>query len=95
MAPSVSEAEEPEVLLLEAGVACDVGGVRSDDVGSGLSRKCSAVTRATVSSASLPVSCARRGPSQAPLPRGDAHPLWPRAADRGGAVPVRPLRYVT
>lgn len=33
MAPSVSEAEEPEVRLLEAGVACDVGGVRSDDVG--------------------------------------------------------------
>lgn len=33
MAPSISDAEEPEVLLLEAGVACDVGGVRSDDVG--------------------------------------------------------------
>lgn len=33
MAPSVSDAEEPEVRLLEAGVACDVAGVRSTDIG--------------------------------------------------------------
>lgn len=33
MAPSISPAEQAEVLLLEAGVACDVAGVRSDQVG--------------------------------------------------------------
>lgn len=33
MAPSISPAEQAEVLLLEAGVACDVAGIRSEQVG--------------------------------------------------------------
>jgi HD domain len=33
MAPAISPAEEHEVLLLDAGISCDVSGTRNDDVG--------------------------------------------------------------
>jgi hypothetical protein len=35
MAPAISAAEEREVLLLEAGVACDVSGARAEELGAG------------------------------------------------------------
>jgi HD domain len=63
MAPTLPPAEEAEVHLLEAGVACDVTGARSQEVTPERSRSCWPAIHGPASSASSPSSWDPRRPA--------------------------------